>query len=517
MRTESSIKNLIFAFGGQIIGIIISLISRLVFVKILSYEYLGLSGLFSNILAMLSLMELGVGSAMAYSLYKPLEQDDKEKIKSLMNLYKIIYRVIGTLIFVVGVFITPFLNLFIENIPDIKDINLIYILFVANTAVSYFYSYKRTLIISAQKRYIATFYKYLFYFLLNVSQIVILLITKNYILFLVTQVILTLLENIMISKKTDVLYPYLKEKNVQKLDEDTKGEIKKNIIAMIGHKIGGVIVNSTDNIIISKFVGLAEVGIYSNYYLITNALNTIASQIFNSIVASVGNLVATEDKDKTYEVFKKVFFLNFWIYGFASICLIVLFNDFIALWLGEAYTFSMTIVLIIVINFYVTGMRKAVLTFRDAMGLYWPDRYKPLFESVINLVVSIILVKKIGVLGVFIGTFVSSITTCFWIEPYILYKHGLKKNVVNYAKKYALYTIITVVIATLLSIICSYFKAINIINFIIKMLICIILFNLIFIVIFFKTDEFKYYKNLFLKMLNRLINKIAKKEEKYEQ
>lgn len=511
MRTESSIKNLIFAFGGQAVGILISLVSRLVFVRILASEYLGLSGLFSNILSMLTLAELGVGYAMTYSLYKPLAEQDKEKIKSLMNVYKIAYRIIGVVIFAIGVMIIPFLPQLINNMPDIPNINLIYVLFVANSSISYFYSYKRSLITSDQKRYIATIYRYGFYFLLNLAQIIVLLLTHNYILFLVTQIFMTLLENIMVSKKADKMYPYLKEKEIEKLDNKTKKEITKNVSSMTLHKIGAIVVNSTDNLIISKYVGLFEVGIYSNYYLVINALITVIAQIFNSITASIGNLAATEDSQKLYDIFKKIFFLNFWIYSFASICLVVLFNDFIELWLGAEYLFTFSIILTIIISFYIKGMRQTVLTFRDALGMYWQDRYKPILEAVINIVVSIILVKKLEVAGVFLGTIISAIMTGFWMEPYVLYKYGLKQKLIKYFKKYGLYTVIGLMVACITFSICGIIQEVTIFNFIMKILICLIVPNLIYYFIFRNTAEFKYYLQLIKAMLSKVKEKMKTK------
>ena len=218
MRTISSILNLIVAFGGQFIGIIISFVARIIFLQILNAEYLGINGLFTNILTILSLAELGIGSAMNFSLYKPLAEKNKEKIKSLMYLYQKAYRIIGIIILTLGIAITPLLPYFINEMPSIpENIYFIYVLFVVNTGISYFFSYKRALIISDQKRYIATFYRYGFYFLLNLAQIICLVVTKNYILFLVLQIIFTLLENIFVSMKADKMYPYLKEKNVGKL------------------------------------------------------------------------------------------------------------------------------------------------------------------------------------------------------------------------------------------------------------------------------------------------------------
>ena len=508
MRTLSSVKNLIFAFAGQFLEIIIKFLARIIFLNILTTEYLGLNGLFANILNILCLAELGIETAISFSLYKPLAENNREKIKSLMFLYKRAYILIGIIVLVLGIAISPLLPLFIKEMPDIpENIYLIYILFVINTGISYFFSYKKTLIVANQKRYIVTNYRYLFYFFLNIVQIIVLILTKNYILFLVAQILFTLLENICVSIKANKMYPYLKEKEIEKLTLEDKNEIKKNVFAMILHKVGDVFVNSTDNIIISKFVSLTLVGLYSNYCLLINAINSVMGHIFNSIVASIGNLGATENRERLISIFNKVFFLNFWTFAFSSICLYVLFNNFILLWIGEQYLLKLNIVLVIVINFFITGMRKTVLNFRQALGLFWYDRYKPIFEVIINLIVSIILAQKIGLIGVFIGTIISTLTTSFWIEPYVLYKYGFKIKVREYFKQYIKYTMITIIVGVMtLFIVNVLFTSVSIISFIGKILLCISIPNLCFILIFRKTEEFRYYENL----INTLIGKLKK-------
>lgn len=505
MRTKSSIKNLVFALLGQAFGLIISFISRIIFVKVLTDEYLGLNSLFTNILTMLSLVELGIGSAIVYSLYKPLALKDKEKIKSLMQLYKNAYRIIGIIIFILGFLFLPFYRYLINEIPDISNLDFIYCLFVMNTSISYFYSYKRSLIISDQKRYIATIYRYLFYFLLNVAQIFILLLTKNYILFLILQVIFTWLENVFISLKANKMYPYLLEKDTQKLDKEEYQKIKQNIKAMLFHKIGGVAVNSTDNILIAKFVNLVSVGLYSNYYLIINALEIIIIQFFNAIVASIGNLGATKKSREVKETFDITLFLNFIIFGISSICLLILFNPFIELWLGNKYLFDFKIVLTIVICFYLKGIRKTCLTYKDALGFFKEDQYKPIIESIINLVVSLILVKYIGLIGIFIGTIISTLTTSLWVEPYVLYKCYFKTSVKEYMIRTTSYFIVTLIGYFISIMLCDLIHINPIINLILKAIICIILPTIIYIICFRKTNEFKKIKSILENLRKDLI------------
>lgn len=511
MRTENSLRNLIAAFIGQLFGVIISFIARIFFIRYLGSEYLGLDGLFTNILTILSLAELGVGSAMTFSLYEPIANNDKEKIKSLMRVYKLAYRLIGIIVIILGIGMLPIYRNFMNEVPDIANLNIIFLLFAFNTAISYFYAYKKSLIVCDQKKYITTIVKYICYFILNALQIVVLVITHNYILFLICQVIFTFIENVVNSIKADKMYPYLKEKNIEKLDDKEKDKIKKNVFAMLFHKIGSVIVNSTDNIIISKYVGLIQLGLYSNYYMVTNALVIITNQVFDAIVASVGNLGTTKDLKKIVTTFNRTFLLNFWIFGLLSCTLAVIFNDFITIWLGEEYIFEIYTVYIIVISFYLRGIRRSCITFRDALGIFWYDRYKPVIECIINIVVSIILAKTMGVMGVFIGTIISTVTTSLWVEPLVLYKYGFKEKLREYFKKFTVYSFIGIIAFFVMNYICGLITEISIISFILKGIICVILFNIVFIFCLYRTEEFKYYLNFVKQLLVKIKNKISPK------
>lgn len=444
MRTKYSIINLTTAWVGQISVLLFQLLNRFVFVRTLSAEYLGVSGLFTNILSMLALAELGVGSAMTFSLYVPLVQQDIEKIKSLMRLYRNAYRVIGCIVLGLGLLLLPVYPYFISGKPDVDNLNLIYVLYVLNSSVSYFYSYKRSLIISDQKKYIDSIVYYSRQAVMNVLQIAILFLTHNFILYLICQFICQFIENLIISKIADKMYPYLTDKNAKPLANEDIQVIKKNVGALVFHKIGGMIVNGTSSILISKFISLAVAGIYSNYLLITNALNSIVGQAFTAITGSVGNLEASENPDKILSVFHKIYYFNFFIIGFCTICLLCLFQPFISLWVGSAYLLDNLTMIVFVINFYVNGMRKAVLTFRDASASYYYDRYKPLVESVINLTLSIALINLYGLVGLLIATTVSTLSTCTWVEPFVLYRHVFFEKFRDFIKRFVFYALIMI-------------------------------------------------------------------------
>lgn len=443
LRIEHSAKNIKFAWLMQIVHVFGQFISRTVIIMVLSVEYVGLSGLFSNVLSMLSLAELGIGEAIVFSLYGPIARGDIKEINSIMKFYQKIYIGVGIFIIAAGVSLTPFIDYLIKDVPDIPYLHTIYVMYVVNSAMSYFFSYKATFIRANQNNYIVTVNEEIF----NISSIIIrsilLILTKNYLLFMGLGIAILFLQNVNITRIANKRYPYLKEKLSEKIPRETFRQIKKNTAAMVLHKVGTIIVFATDNVIISKFLGLASVGIYSNYYTLTSALTSFINKFFTSISASVGNLAVTENVEKQEKTLFQVLFINFWLYTFGSSGLFALLNPFIGnIWLGQEYTFNMIIVFLIVFKNYLTGMRKSAQTFKNAKGLYWHNKYMPIYESMINLVLSIILVNLVGIAGVLLGTIISSLFTCVWIEPHVLYKYGFRKGSGKYVKKYIQYMVV---------------------------------------------------------------------------
>lgn len=434
-RTANSLVNIKYAIIGQFFGLCISFVTRFVFVRTLNVDYLGVDGLFVNVLSILSLVDLGLGTAVIYSLYKPLAENDERSICLLLKLYRNYFRFIGIAVLLLGLFVTPFINSLVKEIPNIPYIKLIFLLFVIDTSIGYFFAHKRSLIIADQKRYITSLYRYSFFFTLNIIQILLLLIFKNYLLYLIAKIVFTFLENILISYKANKLYPFIKNKINGIIDKDEKKSILRNVKSMAFHKVGGVVVKSTDNILISKLVGVEIVGLYSNYILIINALNIIYSIIFQNVTASIGNLALSASHKLKYN-FNILNLIGYYIYAISAITLLVLFNPFISLWLGNNYLLSKDVIFVIVFNFYIDGMRKSVLTYRDALGLYWYDRYKPFVEAIINLIFSLVLGIKYGILGILLGTSISTLFICTVVEPYILFKYGFKASVVEYFSSY---------------------------------------------------------------------------------
>lgn len=491
-RTEYSARNTSVAVACRMVAILMGYVTRVVFTHVLSEDYVGLNGLFTDILNVLALSELGVGTAITYSLYKPIANGDIEKQKSLMRLYSVLYKVVGLIVLCVGLLIVPFLGVLIKNQPDIDHIVLIYLMYLANSAISYLFIYKLTLIDAHQLVYIGTLYQTIFLVIQDVIQIIILLTTGDFVLFLAVYIVCTIAMNVCISRKADSLYPYLRDKKVEKLPKEESREIFRNIRAMLMHKVGGVVVNNTDNLLLSAMAGIVSVGKYSNYFLLIGSIRQVLEQVFIGITASVGNLGATEDSGRVKKIFETSFFVGQWLYGFATICLFELVSPFVALSFGEKYVFETEIVFVLCLNFYVTGMRKASLVFHDSMGLFWYDRHKSILEALINLGASILLALRFGAMGVFLGTLVSTLTTSTWVEPFVLYKYRLKAPIWTYFANYFLYAVVLGISWWTTDRLCLMVQGGYVKLIAVRLLICLVVPNVIMLVLYCGKKEFRF-------------------------
>lgn len=502
-RTTNVIRNIIGGVGGQIFTSILMFVCRTYFIKLLGAAYLGVNGLFSNILSMLSLAELGIGPAIVFSMYKPIAENDEQHVAKLMNFYKYAYRMVAIVVAVIGLILVPFLDHLIKDPGNVENLRLIFLLILSNTVISYCYVYKASMLNADQKGYVCIIIRNIFAVVQNVAQIIVLILTGNFILYLVVQMITTFMANFVQSKYVDRKYPFLVKYKHEKIDNIERGQIMRRVSGMMMHKFGGFVLNSTDNLVLSKFVGLVAVGIYSNYLMIINLVKTYVSFFSNSISASVGNLIASETKEKSYSVFKAIFFMHFWIYAMCIICFWTLFKPFILWWIGDEYLLGEVTLLIVLLNFYCTGIQECINTFTNATGLFWETRHKPIAECIINLGVSIVLAAKMGISGVFIGTLVSYLCT-FWINPVVVYRKSFEKKVIGYFIRFALYLLLAVAAALGTEYLCSMISQdATILNIIIRAAVCVTLPNIIFALIFFKTEEFKYFMGLVKKIIKK--------------
>ncbi|MGE6376912.1 lipopolysaccharide biosynthesis protein [Peribacillus muralis] len=510
MRIQNSIKNIFFGLTGQFISVFMGFAVRTALIYTLGIEYTGIDGLFTSILIMLSLANLGFDTAIIYSLYKPLASNDIQKIKAFMNLYQKAYRIIGLIVFLLGMILYPFIPNLIHDEQAVNHLNVIYLLFLVNSVSSYYFVYKQAIIIADQKSYIISKIHNHFIIISNIIQILILLISKNYILLLSFQVFIRIIENVYIVRKVHTLYPFIKEKNDVQLNRKEKKAFYKNLYALFLYKVSGVVINGTDNIIIAKYVGIVQVGIYSNYLLIISTLSTFISHIFYSLNSSVGNLVVTEEIEKKYFLFRVIHFANFWIYGLCTVLIWNLINPFIIIWLGEEYIFNKLILFSILLNFLTTGMQNASTTYRETTGLFKKGKYRPIIAALINIIVSVILVQFIGISGVFIGTVISRLCTYFWYDPLIIYKYIFKRSVRGYFMKYVIYLMLIFISISMTEAIYSGLH--SSINIVFGTIISLFIPNLLFYIVFRKSEEFIYILKIAISLLKKRKNKMV--EEK---
>lgn len=427
-RSLNSTRNLFYGLISHAVILILQFVNRTIFIYFLGSEYLGVNGLYGNILNVLSLAELGIDNVMLFSLYKPIAKNDRTKITELLNCYKRIYRIIAIAVLTVGLALVPFLKFVVNSDLDGTRLILYYLLFLLNSVVSYFVAYKSALIKADQNTYIINNNTTIFTIIRHIAQTVFLIITRNYAVYLVIQVICTVLANFTISKKANRLYPFINEKVPYKLSKiaGLSNDIKYAFL----YKLSNILIGNTDNILISVIVGTVYVGYYSNYSMFIFNISVLINMLVTSVFSSFGNLYAAGEKEKMYRLFNSSVLFFQWLATACSLCFYTVFNDFITIWIGKEFVLSNPIVIIIILNFYNETVLDPLWLYRECMGLFKEIRYIRIYTAVINLVLSVILGKLWGIFGILISTFIAKSLTFSWYEPYVILKklgHSVKK------------------------------------------------------------------------------------------
>ncbi|MBQ6148028.1 MAG: hypothetical protein IJI83_00580 [Oscillospiraceae bacterium] len=513
-RVQKSIRNSTFALLEQATFSVTSFVCRTFFIHSLGEEYLGLSGLFQDVLSLLSLIELGVGSAILSFMYLPVVEGDEKGVAALLKVYKKFYCFAGIAITVIGLCLTPFLDVLISDIPNIPNIGFFYILFLLPVSLSYFWSYKRSILIVYQKSYIASCIYMGVIVLQRLCQILSLIIFKDYILYLIIALVGTILNHVLVSLYVDKEYGFLKRYSKECLSTETAERIAREVRGSFFNKVSGTISSSTDNIFISRYISTILLGKYSNYLLFTSLFGTIFQRVFEGLNGSVGNLVVSESKTEVYRSFKRIWFINFWIVSFTVSCLFGLVDSFITLWIGKEYTLGIIIVTLICVNFFFRYIRNTFILFTEAYGLYSKFKMKSIVEAVINIVGSLTFVKycNLGISGVLLGTLLSSMLTNFWYEPHVMYLQKFGVSVREYYKMIGKYFVVTLLNSLLCY--CLGRAAVDIRGwggFGIHLLLCVVFTNVSIVLVFFKTDEFRYAKVTFLKKIKDMLNSVKYK------
>ena len=506
-RVQRAARNIIFGYIGNLATQLLGFVLRTVFIAHLGDTLNGVNDLYTSILSVLSMAELGVGTALNYSLYGPVARKDYEKIKSYMRLYRQAYCVIGLVIAVIGLLISPFLPFLVKQPQGVtvRDMTLYYFIFLFNTVSSYFVAYKYSLVNAEQNNYIQTNIITVTKMITVTLQIAVILTTENFYFYLLTAAFVELLQKFFVSWYLNRRYPYLKDKNVVKLSSEETGEIVRKTKALLFHKIGDVARLQTDSMIISGFINVTLVGYVGNYNLILTSVSNFVNIIFNSVLSSFGNLIATESKDKQYQVFKVYRFFACWIYGFSAVGFFPLLTPLIILWpsVGPKKTLPVAVIACILTDYYFKGDRIVLSNFKTAAGVFEQDKYLALIQGGVNLVISIVLVQKIGLIGVYIGTIISGLIANV-TKPYIIYKACFGRDVKTYFVDSVKYlAVILGILALLLGIKHVIMQEVTVINFAVMFVMISVAFNGIFLLLFGRTEEFGYLWGIVRKKLGR--------------
>lgn len=520
MRTRNSLINIIVSCGSYVLIMISSFLTRGVFSRQLGLAVVGIDGLFTNITSMLAIAELGIGVGIVYKLYKPIADGDKTRIAILLNFYKKAYGYIASVLFILGLGMSCFVWIFAKDTNYSKlQLGIFFMFYIFDTLCSYLFAHKRAMFSADQKNYVNNIAHTICQVLSCILQVSTLLLFENYIIYLVLKVGLRLLESVIISLQYNRKYSDIDLKIKDQMPELERKDLFSNIKAMFLHRVAGVSVQSTSSMIISYGVNIVSAGIYSNYTLITNGLVNVTSQLFNGIVASFGNLLVTTDKEHSFQNFKIIYFINYLIYSFFAIGMLVVSAPFVRIWIGDKGVFPLGTTLLIVIYFYMTGMRQSVYMVRTSAGIYQPDKWLAVLEAVLNIGLSILLVKPFGVNGILCANLISLLAVPFWTQPWIVYKMVFGKGLWFHFRRYFFYGIILVISATITYAACAVLPIENIyLRLVVNVALAVIIPNGINILLFHKTYEFQYLKNLALNLLRALKNRNKAEElEKQNQ
>ena len=502
-RVSNASRNIIFGMFLKGYQILMPFLMRTAMMYYMGEEYLGLNSLFGSILWVLNIAELGVGSAMVYGMYKPIIDNNKNEICGLLKLYRRYYRIIGILIAVVGIFLTPAIPHFIKkDVPIGINIYVVYLLNLFCTVMTYWlFAYKNSLLVAHQRNDISRKVMLVTNTFQYGSQFVMVMVFKDYYLYLFVAIITQALSNIIIAHYANKLYPEYQP--VGQLGKDKIRKINNRIKDLFTSKLGNVIVSSCDSIVISASLGLVINAVYNNYYYILTAVMGIVKVVLDSCLSGIGNSILVDTKDKIYKDFNKLSFIVFWIIGSCSACLLVMYQPFMSIWVrGKSSSMlGFTAVVCFVIYFFIDEMNQLLLTYKDAAGIWHEDRFRPLVTAIANLVLDLIFVQIWGIYGVLWATVLSKI--CIGI-PWLIYNLStvlFTRSMRNYILKIILYSTLTAIVCTITYIICSIINIDGIMGLISKTIISGLISNLLFFLFYFRTKEFIETKELIRRII----------------
>ncbi len=491
-RSQNASRNIIVGVALKLYQILVPFIMRTLMIYFMGVQYLGLNSLFSSVLSVLSLAELGVGSAMVYSMYKPIAEDDHETICALMNLYKIYYRIIGTAIAVMGIALTPFIPKLIKgSVPDGINIYILYFLNLGATVLSYWmFAYKNSLLSAHQRTDVGSKVAMITVSLQYVLQFFVLCFLKNYYLYVICMLISQASYNIIVAYITSKMYPQYDAKGMISIDK--RKAINQRIKDLFTSKLGTVVLGSADTIVISSFLGLATLGMYQNYSFIVGSIGGFITVIFSSVTPGIGNSIITETEEKNYNDLVKFTFMISWLCTFCVSCFLCMFQPFMRLWVGEKLLISYSVVICLCIYFYMLQINRLINVFKDAAGMWHEDRFRPMATAFTNLIFNLILVQFWGLYGIIFSTIISWVLVGWpWLLHNLfssLFDHSHLKN---YLYKLAVFSLAAVGISSVTAFVGSFIRFNDLLTLILRFLLCVILPNALLIILYHRTADFK--------------------------
>lgn len=498
-RTKNAALSSAAGVACNVANILLGFAYRTLFVYVLSAAYLGINGLFSSILTALSLAELGVTTAVTYRFYKPIGDGDVEKVGRLMCFFKWVYRVIALVVLALGLALVPFLGLFIKDaseVPGDVDLAVVYVLFLLQSVASYTYSYRLTILNADQRAYQFSLVQLAITLIKYSAQAAVLLALGDFTLTLAAGVAVTVLANFGFSRWVTCQYREVFAVR-EVIPREERRQIYSDVRAAFCHKLGTVVLNATDSIVLSSFVGIAATGLYSNYSLIMSGLKSLIGKLLGSFTGSLGNAHATLGEDARYAIYRRLCLANLFVSGVSTACLYVLVDDFVRLWLGGDMLIGGAAVPALCVYFFLHTSRTVNTSFTSGSGLFVKDRARPFIEAAVNVAASVLLVQRMGVAGVFLGTSVSFCATVFWREPYILHRFEFKRPMAPYWAMYAS-------VAGLTAAFCALFSAakgrLGVVGgwplWFLELAVCAAAYVALFALVFRRTSEYAYFKNL---------------------
>jgi O-antigen/teichoic acid export membrane protein len=518
-RTKNSVLNVATSIGGQLLLSILRFVTRTVFIQTLGKSYLGINGLFSDILSMLSLTELGMDTAINFQLYKPLAEHDDHRVRVLMKFYRQAYFAIGTVILILGICLIPLLPRLIRDYDSLAAMHInavvIFVLYLLKSVSSYwFFAYRSAVMRANQKKYILDVVDYAVTIIANIAEILVLVWLRDFMVYTALALAFTVIQNLVNAKISERYYPQFFEKEPDSLPKEEVIGLFKDCGALFTYKANSVVLKATDNIVLSSFVGLTIVGLYSNYLLFFATIRNFLVRIYTAVNASMGNLFATESLVKKYQFFQIMNFLTVLLYGTAGVGVAVCGDELIRVWVSDSYVIPQPFSILIGVEILLNGLQSNLGQIRNVSGVFRQLWYRPILGIIINIVVSVGLVQVCGIYGVIIGTLVSLVLTIFLVDPWVIHKYSFQnyKPVSEYYKKNLIYFVILAVLCAADMWLCGvFFVGHGWFSVIVHVIIVSTTVPGVFVLLFWNSHECKYLVQLTKRILGKVLKRIGRR------